>query len=157
MGVDLGLPDAATAWGELADLGGWDGGFAAFTASDPPAGHSASRDLAAGEAVLATWPMLLDNGRLQDDEPYLAGTARLPVARVSAATAAAAGLTDGRPVTVATGRGEITLGLVVTDLPDGVVWMPTNSGPSRVRATLGADAGDRVRLTAGAPLTRPTP
>ena len=34
-----------------------------------------------GEAVLAGWRMLLDAGRLQDGEPYLAGTARTPVVR----------------------------------------------------------------------------
>ena len=31
---------------------------------------------ARGQAVLATWQPLLDDGRLQDGEPYLAGTAR---------------------------------------------------------------------------------
>ena len=35
--------------------------------------------------------MLLDAGRLQDGEPHLAGTARPPVARLSAATAAEIG------------------------------------------------------------------
>ena len=55
-----------------------------------------------GEAVLAGWRMLLDSGRLQDGEPYLAGTARAPVARLSAATAAEIGVGEGDSVTVAT-------------------------------------------------------
>ena len=58
-----------------------------------------------GEAVLAGWRMLLDAGRLQDGEPHLAGTARPPVARLSAATAAEIGAADGDPVTVSTDRG----------------------------------------------------
>ena len=49
----------------------------------------------AGEAVLATWHLLLDEGALQDGEPHLAGTARPSVARLSAATAAAVGVADG--------------------------------------------------------------
>jgi NADH-quinone oxidoreductase subunit G len=34
------------------------------------------------------------------------------------------------------------------DLPDGVVWLPGNSGESRVRAVLGAGHGDLVGVTA---------
>jgi NADH-quinone oxidoreductase subunit G len=61
----------------------------------------------------------------------------------------------GNEVTVGTDRGTITLPLIVTDMPDGVVWLPTNSARCAVRATLGADAGDVVTVsasTAGAAL-----
>lgn len=34
----------------------------------------------------------------------------------------------------------------MTDMPDHVVWLPTNSAGSAVRATLHADAGDLVSL-----------
>ena len=100
--------------------------------------------------VLATWPTLLDAGRMQDGEPYLAGTARLAVARLSAATAAAVGVVDGRPVTVSTDRGEVTAPAVVSDMPDGVVWLPTSSEGVRVRLGLAAANGSRVRIRAGA-------
>ena len=40
-------------------------------------------------ALLATHKPLLDAGRLQDDEPYLAGTARRPTAVLAADLAAA--------------------------------------------------------------------
>jgi NADH-quinone oxidoreductase subunit G len=93
--------------------------------------------------------MLLDAGRLQDDEPYLAGTARSAVARMSAGTAATHGLTDGRPVTVSTDRGEVTAPVLVTQMPDGVVWLPTNSADVAVRRHLAAGNGSRVRLRAG--------
>ena len=54
---------------------------------------------------LASWHQLLDGGRMQAGEPYLAGTARPVVARMSAATAAEAGVADGDKVTVATAGG----------------------------------------------------
>src|SRR6185369_10204913 len=90
---------------------------------------------------------MLDNGRLQDGEPNLAGTARPAVARLSAETAAELGATDGTEVTVRTERGAITLPLAVADLPDGVVWLPGNSGSSTVRRTLGAGHGAVVTVT----------
>jgi NADH-quinone oxidoreductase subunit G len=95
---------------------------------------------------LSTWAQLVDAGRLQDGEPYLAGTARSVVARVSAATAAAAGVADGDKVTVATTAGSVTVPLDVTDMADGVVWLPTNSPGSAVRGDLGAGHGSRVTL-----------
>jgi NADH-quinone oxidoreductase subunit G len=100
----------------------------------------------AGQAVLATWHHLLDLGRLQDGEPYLAGTAKTAVARLSAATAAEVGAADGAELTVGTGRGSITLPLVVTEMPDRVVWVPTNSLHSTVRRTLGVDTGALVTI-----------
>ena len=83
---------------------------------------------------------------MQDGEPYLAGTARETVARVSAATAAAAGLGDGDKATVATAAGSVTVPVHVVAMADGVVWLPTNSPGSAVRAQLGAGHGSRVTL-----------
>ncbi|HEX6921131.1 MAG TPA: NADH-quinone oxidoreductase subunit G [Actinomycetes bacterium] len=145
MGVDLALPDVRAARAELAELGRWDGARAEVTSVDAP---SLPRP-EAGEAVLATWHLLLDEGRLQDGEPFLAGTARQPVARLSAATAEEVGVADGHDVTVATDRGEITLPLTVTEMPDRVVWLPTNSVGSAVRRALAADNGTLVRVRPG--------
>jgi len=103
-----------------------------------------------GHALLATWHQLLDEGRLQTGEPFLAGTAKRPVARLSAATAADVGVPDGGPLTVSTEAGAITLPLLVSDMPDDVVWLPTNAVGSAVRDTLHADSGAVVRLHAGA-------
>ena len=99
-----------------------------------------------GEAVLATWHLLLDDGRMLDGEPYLAGTARPATARMSPGTAAEAGVSDGDKVTVATERGSCTLPAEVTDMPDRVVWLPANSAGCAVRAQLGAGHGTRVTL-----------
>jgi NADH-quinone oxidoreductase subunit G len=96
--------------------------------------------------TLATWHNLLDAGRMQDGEPNLAGTARAAVARMSAATAEQAGVGDGGKVTVATERGAITVPVEVTDMPDRVVWLPTNSAGCAVRAGLGAGHGSLVTL-----------
>jgi NADH-quinone oxidoreductase subunit G len=91
---------------------------------------------------------------MQDGEPALAGTARPVVALISAGTAAELGLD---PAAVAEGlvdaglevsgaTGGFVLPMAIADLPDRVVWTPTNSGASRVRAVLGAGAGDVVGL-----------
>src|SRR6516164_2769220 len=96
--------------------------------------------------VLATWHNLLDAGRLQDGEPNLAGTAPAAVARMSASTAAEAGTAEGAKVTVATGRGAITLPVEITDMPDRVVWLPANSAGSAVRRQLAAGHGSLVSI-----------
>jgi NADH-quinone oxidoreductase subunit G len=94
--------------------------------------------------------MLLDGGRLQDGEPHLAGTARAPVTRLSAGTAAEIGAAPGDLVTVSTGRGAISLPLVITEMPDRVVWVPTNSPASVVSEQLGVGAGAVVSIQRGA-------
>jgi NADH-quinone oxidoreductase subunit G len=96
--------------------------------------------------VLSTWHQLLDAGRLQDGEPYLAGTARDAVARISAATAAAVGVADGDKVTAVTTAGSVTVPVEVVPMVDGVVWLPTNSPGSAVRADLAAGHGSAVNL-----------
>ena len=90
--------------------------------------------------------MLLDSGRLQDGEPHLAGTARTPVLRLSADSATEIGAADGDAVTVSTSRGSITLPLVITDMPDRVVWLPLNSPGSAVHQQLGVTIGSIVRI-----------
>jgi NADH-quinone oxidoreductase subunit G len=92
--------------------------------------------------------MLLDAGRLQDGEPHLAGTARRPVARLSPTTAAEIGATDTHPVTASTQHGSITLPLHVTDMPDRVIWLPTNSPGSAVHQQLRATEGATLTIEA---------
>jgi len=104
---------------------------------------------AAGQVVLSTWRMLLDDGSLQVDEPHLAGTARPVVARLSPGTAAALGVAPGGEVSVSTNRGALTLPVLIADLPDGVVWLPANSPGSAPRRVLGAGHGDVVSVNAG--------
>ena len=109
-------------------------------------GHLGRPHPGPGQALLATWHNLLDAGRMQDGEPNLAGTARASVAKMSAATAAEAGAAEGDKVTVATDRGEITVPLQIADMPDRVVWLPTNSAGCAVRGGLGAGHGTLVTV-----------
>jgi NADH-quinone oxidoreductase subunit G len=117
----------------------------------PDVAPAAAPVAAAGEAVLATWRHLLDLGLGQDNEPALAGTAPRVTARLSAATAAAVGVGEGAEVTVSTDAGSITAPVAISELPDGVVWIPAHSAGSRVTVDLQAHHGAIVRLSAAAP------
>jgi NADH-quinone oxidoreductase subunit G len=145
MGVYLGLTTVEAAREELATLGSWDGKHAA----SPHVAAPENAQPGPGEAILTGWRLLLDDGRLQDGEPHLAGTARKPVVRLSPDTAAEIGVADGEAVTVGTARGSITLPLNVTDMPDRVVWLPLNSPGSAVYRQLGATIGSVVQIGVG--------
>ncbi len=150
MGVEFGLPYPAAARDELAALGVWHGARPEPPSVSPGEVPQPGR----GQAVLASWRMLLDAGRLQDGEPYLAGTAHRPVARLSPATAAEIGASDGDPVQVRTdlgvppacGGGSITLPLAVTEMGERVVWLPMNSPGSAVHQQLRVSAGAVVSI-----------
>ena len=142
LGADLGFRTAEQARDEIAALGRWNGPPAA--APEVPATRAPS--LGKHEVVLAGWRMLLDDGRLQDGEPYLAGTARPPVVRLSAATAAGIGAGDGELVSVSSGRGAVSLPLVITEMPDGVAWLPLNSPGSAVHQQLAVTTGAVVQI-----------
>ncbi|UUO00923.1 NADH-quinone oxidoreductase subunit G [Mycolicibacterium novocastrense] len=142
IGVALNLPTAAAAGDEMSRLGMWTGRRP--EAPNVPAPERTSP--AEGQAVLAGWRMLLDEGRLQDGEPHLAGTARAPVARLSAATAAEIGAAEGDLIAARTPRGTITLPLAITDMDDRVIWLPLNSPGSAVHRSLGVSTGDVVSI-----------
>jgi NADH-quinone oxidoreductase subunit G len=180
MDVHLGLPDAAAARAELAALGTWrgprpdppetsgtvwpptphvpplaggPGGLGGRVSPQEQGGSGGDRFPRGYTAKLATWHQLLDSGRMQDGEPSLAGTARSVVARMSAATAAQAGVADGDKVTVATGQGSVTVPVEVVPMADHVVWLPAAGlsrepagGGSTIRAELGAGHGATVTL-----------
>ncbi|MEU0497627.1 NADH-quinone oxidoreductase subunit G [Mycobacterium sp. NPDC006124] len=145
VGVHLGLRDAADARAEIQRIGSWEG----TRADAPNVPVPASSPAQPGRAVLAGWRMLLDAGRLQDGEPHLAGTARTPVVRLSPSTAAGIGAHDGQQVTVSTNRGAVTLALSMTEMADGVVWLPLNSPGSQVNTALGVAPGATVDVAAG--------
>lgn len=137
VGSSLGFVDVAEARAELEALGGWDG-----TRASAPSVTGSS----AGAGVrLATWRQLLDLGTLQSDEEHLAGTARASVARMSAATAAANGISSH--VQISAAGGAITLPVLITDMADDVVWVPENSVGSQVRRSLGVGNGAVVTIT----------
>ncbi|MEU9975866.1 NADH-quinone oxidoreductase subunit G [Streptomyces sp. NPDC051014] len=142
MDVHLGLPDLRTTRAELDRLGGWDGP----KASEPRETAGPLPRPAVGEAVLAGHRLLLDQGVLQEGDEALAGTRHAAHARLSAATAAEAGLADGDPVAVTSGAGTVELPLRITEMPDRVVWLPLNSVGGGVASDTGALPGSLVRI-----------
>jgi NADH-quinone oxidoreductase subunit G len=145
MGEVLGVRTLEAARADMRALGPWTG----YRAAVPEVEAVEVPSLDAGQAVLATWHHLLDSGRMQDGEPFLAGTAPKARALLSATTAASIGLATGDTVRVSTGSGSITVPLTITDMADHVIWLPTNSPGSAVRQMLGVDAGAVVSLTKG--------
>jgi NADH-quinone oxidoreductase subunit G len=165
MDVHLGLPDAGAARRELTtltqslaqtqaprQLSASSSGYAAAEAQFGQISQLGLEHPGPGRALLATWHNLLDAGRMQDGEPNLAGTARAAVARMSPATAAEAGAADGGKVNVATGHGAITVPVEIADMPDRVVWLPTNSAGCNVRSTLRAGHGAIVSISGEVPV-----
>jgi NADH-quinone oxidoreductase subunit G len=145
MGQSLGVRTLEEVRADMRALGPWTGARAA--APSVPVAEVPSLD--AGQAVLATWHHLLDSGRMQDGEPFLAGTAPKTRALLSAQTAATIGLAEGDLVRVSAGSGAITVPVTIADMADHVIWLPTNSPGSAVRSTLGVEAGAVVSLTKG--------
>ncbi len=147
LGINLGCDDVDAIHAELHEMGGWGGERHRML---PQSSDHQRPEPGAGQAILASWRMLLDAGSMQDGEDHLAGTRHRSVIRLSAATAAEVGASDGQPVTVSTLRGAITLPLVITNIPDRVVWLPLNSVGSKAYATLGAAIGSIVDVRSGA-------
>jgi NADH-quinone oxidoreductase subunit G len=142
MGCPLALPDDGAARFELRQLGT----SPSARTVHPPAPAAAPAAPEAGQAYLSTWRLLLDAGRLQDGEPQLAGTARVPIVRLSRGTATEIGVTEGEQVSVSTERGAITLPVTITEMADRVAWLPMNSPACAVHAQLGVTAGAVVRI-----------
>ncbi|MFE9453624.1 NADH-quinone oxidoreductase subunit G [Streptomyces sp. NPDC006739] len=142
MDVHLGLPDLRTTRAEIDRLGGWDGP----RASEPLETAGSLPRPAVGEAVLAGHRLLLDRGVLQQGDEALAGTRHAAHARVSAATAAEAGVDDGDPLSVTGPSGAVELPLQITEMPDRVVWLPLNSVGGGVASDTGATPGSLVRI-----------
>lgn len=101
-----------------------------------------------GELVLATWRHLLDKGSMQDGEPFLAGTAKAPRALLSPVTAQEIGVAAGDLVTVSADDVRVTVPVLIHDMVDHVVWLPTNSESCDLRSLAGA-AGAIVSVTKG--------
>ncbi|MFE4830901.1 NADH-quinone oxidoreductase subunit G [Streptomyces sp. NPDC056672] len=142
MDAHLALPDLRSVRAELDRLGGWDGERA-----DEP--FESSRPVPRpgdGEAVLAGHRLLLDQGRLQEGDDALAGTRHAAVARLSATTAAETGVKNGDELAVTGPAGTVTLPLLVTEMPDRVVWLPLNSTGGGVLADTGSRPGTLVRI-----------
>jgi NADH-quinone oxidoreductase subunit G len=150
LGVELGCADLSAIRAEMAALPATEAPRPAPPRSAPPP----PLQVGDAQAVLATWHQLIDQGSLLEGDPHLAGTARPPVVRIGKSLATRLGVGEGDPLTVGTGAGAITLPVEVSDLAEGVVWLPTNSPGATVRRTLGVTAGALVQLTPGGAAAR---
>ena len=145
---------------EMAELEAWDGArleLAGHAAAQPAELETTGAADPALDVVLATWKLLIDDGRMLDGEEFLQATGRRPVALVSAATLARLVVQEGDQVTISGPRGSVDLPVAVADLPDGVVWAPTSSGGVHMSRDLGVGAGSVVRLAGRDLDPRPEP
>ncbi|MFF3564447.1 NADH-quinone oxidoreductase subunit G [Streptomyces sp. NPDC002574] len=142
--VPLGLADVKAARAELTRLAPFDGPRAT-------APRETGRPIpkpGVGEAVLAGHRLLLDQGLLQQGDDALAGTRHPAVARLSAATAEEIGLIDGAEAEITGPAGAVRLPLMVTEMPDRVVWLPLNSVGGGLVSDTGALPGQVVKVAA---------
>ncbi|WP_018179992.1 NADH-quinone oxidoreductase subunit G [Jongsikchunia kroppenstedtii] len=138
----IGLADVTVLRRELDSLGPWTGDrpgiFGPMNTSRPAPPP--------GEARLAGWRMLLDNGTLQRGAPDLAGTAHPVQAMIGRALADEIGAQDGNTISVSNSRGRITLPVQIVDMADRTVWLPLRSAGSHVHETLGPAIGTHVAV-----------
>ena len=143
--LPFGSGEVAALRAELTGLGRWAG--ERDVPPSVPAG--AASHPGAGEAVLATWRMLLDDGTLQVGEPHLAATSRPARAVVSTGLARGLGVREGESVRISSEHGGFSLPVaIVADAVDGVVWVPANSADSHPLDVLGVGAGAVVSVAA---------
>ncbi len=143
MGEFLGTRTLREVRTEMESLGPWSGERPA--APDVEPGEVPSPEH--GTLVLATWRHLLDRGSLQDGERFLAGTAPHPVARLSQVTASGLGVVDGDHLTVGIDGAGVTAPVLVCEMADHVVWLPTNSAGCDLRPALAGAPGALVSVT----------
>lgn len=148
-GVDLGITTLTDLYEEANALMVSSGAREEFT----PLAAPAPIPVDAHQAILATHKPMLDAGRLQDGAPWLAGSARRPIALASENTLAAVGVAPGCALTLTNERGSIELPAFAADLPDSVVWVPECSQGSLVHQSLGT-AGALVTLSATGEVAR---
>ncbi len=139
MDVIIGRQDVAQLRAELAQ-------FASPTNRSAAPANSAD---APNGLTLSTWNQLIDDGSLQEGEPFLAATARNVIAGINPNTAASHSISEGDLIEVASPLGSITVEAVFVEAAENTVWLPTNSGDSKVRSILGAAHGNVVTIKRG--------
>ncbi len=137
MNAPIGASDVAGIRQELGSLGAWTGARA-----DAP--NTTAGQVVDAAYVVSTWRALIDNGVMQEGEPYLAATAHVVAATCSAVTVAALGAPAN--VTVTGPLGSVTLPLLIGDVLEGVVCLPLNSPGCALYRDLGVRAGQSVTL-----------
>jgi NADH-quinone oxidoreductase subunit G len=135
MGVTRGASTLAELRAQWQEFAGWSG-----TRVSPPA-EAANTSRPTDGLLLSTWQPLLSGAALQQDEPYLAATARDNELSLDAATAASLGLSDGDLATVSTAHGSITAQTRVAEVASGTAVVTGD-----VASSLRAVSGDEVSV-----------
>ena len=143
MDAPFGLATPERAAAELAELA-----TGAARVGPPRESPASAHQPNAGKAVLATWAELVDAGRMSDGDDNYARTAKRARAVLNPATAAEIGVRAGDEVAIEGAAGALQFPVELGDLPDRVVWVPTNSVAYPTRVALGAGAGDIVGISA---------
>ncbi len=144
IGRPLGFRTPEQVWGEMTQVGPWDGERPASV--DPVVSTGSTTEAGDGELVLASWKQLIDDGRMQDGDDAMRQTARKPVVLVGPATLEALGATVGETVTLSGPLGSVDLPVGVADLAEGTVWAPASAPGTSVRHLVGP-AGSPVSIT----------
>lgn len=135
LGADLGVRTATQARAELSELASWDGPRVSVPTESAGRATSGLR--------LATWRELIDRAAAIDGAQALADTARTPVAKMSARTAASRQISDA--VSVEVNGASVVLPVTIVDsMVDDVVWLP--SRPLGVDLTLTAANAGRAEV-----------
>ena len=142
MGRPIDLSTVKAAAKEFAAVGNWDAPGISFS----PTSSKELPKIAANEALLTSWRLLLDSGSLQEGEENLAGTARKSLATISAKRAAELGVVNGDALRVSNAHGAVVLPAQIGTISDDAVWLPRNSRGSHLLATLGVASGAVVTV-----------
>ncbi|OKL49670.1 NADH-quinone oxidoreductase subunit G [Boudabousia liubingyangii] len=140
-GVELGIDTLKDLYAEVNELMEWDG----QRTSAPNAPAAPLPQVQPGQAVLSTNKLLVDDALTLAGATDLRASARRPIARISRGTAEQLGISAGQTLQLSTELGSLELPVVLTTMPDKVVWVPQNNG-TNVHETLGAN-GTLVNLT----------
>lgn len=142
MGIELGIDSLKSIYAEANDLLDWNGSRVSFEPITPA-------DLLApqaNEVVITCHKPLIDEGLLQSGAADMQAAGRASFARISPQTAKEFGISAGGAVNLKTDQGSIQLPVVLTDMPQRVVWVPECSAHCHVHESLGVSSGALVEL-----------
>ncbi|MDU3274813.1 NADH-quinone oxidoreductase subunit G [Varibaculum cambriense] len=142
MGVELGIDSLKSLYAEANELLDWDGQRVAFEGATPaelvtpPSKH----------VVLTCHKTQIDEGLFFFFSTDMQAAGRASFARISPETAQEFGISAGSAIKLKTDSGQIQLPVVLTKMPQRVVWVPECSARSHVHESLGVTSGALVQL-----------
>jgi len=142
MGVELGIDSLKSLYAEANELLDWDGKRVAFEPTAPAELVTPPSK----QVVLTCHKTQIDEGLLQVGATDMQAAGRASFARISPETAQEFGISSGSAIKLKTDSGQIQLPVVLTKMPQRVVWVPECSARSHVHESLGVTSGALVQL-----------